>query len=271
MTSPKRSQRETGSASTDPRRRESARLRPRPEIRAARARPDLARRATQRHRARRVALVELAFLPPSRHEPPRIRAARLESGGVASGGGVARLRNRLDSRSDGATPTRAGSAAHGNERARQSGPRRAPRRPRDRTRLGAYLDGWRLRALPRRSARESTRWTDRFLARPPRARAVRRARRRLCRRGSPPAPRTCPAQLAVSLRVGAVRVVGRTADIRNPREARARQLDRRSASSSEDSWRDTTLEEWRDRFLLSSLDSYSSFRSRVSPPRPVYG
>ena len=270
MTSPRRSQSETGSSSADPRRRKPARLRPRPELRAARTRAGLARRAIERHRTRRVALAELARLPSSGHEPARLRATRFESSGLASGGGVARLRNRLDSRSDGATPTRDGSAAHGNERARQSGPRRAPRCPRDRTRLGACLDGWRLRALPRRSARESTRWTDRFLARPPRARAVWRARRRLCWRGSPPAPRTCPAQLAVSLRVGAVRVVGRTADIRNPREARARQLDRRSASSSEDSWTDTTLEAWRDRLLLSSSDSCSSSRSRVPAPHPVF-
>jgi hypothetical protein len=75
----------------------------------------------------------------------------------------------------------------------------------------------------------------------------------------------------VSLRVGAVRVVGRTADIRNPREARAGQLDRRSVISPDDSGTGTTLEEWRDRLPLSSSDSYSSFRLRVPPLLPVCG
>jgi len=163
MTSPRRSQRETGSASADPRRRKLARLRPRPELRATRTCADLARRAIERHRARRVALAELARLPSSGHEPARLRATRFESRGLAPGGGVARLRDCVDSRSHRATPTRAGSAPRGNQRARQSGPRRAPRRPRDRTRLGARLHGWRLRALPRRSVRESARWTDGLL------------------------------------------------------------------------------------------------------------
>ena len=194
MTSPRRSQRETGSTSADPRRRKPARLRPRPELRAARTRAGLARRAIEWHRARRVALAEPSLLPSSGHEPARLRATRFESRGLASGGGVARLRGCVGSRSDGATPTRDRSAPRGNQRARQSGPRRGPRRSRDRTRPGARLHGWRLRAFPRPSVRESVGWTDGLL------RAALRRGRSACPRRQ--RPRCCSDSISSSALAG---------------------------------------------------------------------
>jgi len=147
-----------GRISTDSRRREPPRLCPRSGLRSARARAHLARPAIERHRTGGAALAESARILPPSHEPTRLRAAGVESIGVASSRGMARLRSGLGSRSDRSTPTGVRSAPYRGDCARESGSGRTSRRALHRARLGAGVDGRRLRALPRASIRESACW-----------------------------------------------------------------------------------------------------------------
>ena len=85
-----------GRPSADPRRRESARLRPRGRPAPARdgARP--ARRAPQRDRAGRASVAEPACLRPARLESAGVRASRDGGDGLAPGRSVARSRPGVD-------------------------------------------------------------------------------------------------------------------------------------------------------------------------------